>query len=280
MLERFDWGDWVKKHKPSVSCAEWVAKFEEDYWSRNKRTATKENSYRKYYGRFFPRLPQNKDLSIEVMLATAKLYPAQSHGRFQCCGALSVLAKFAKIDPEPVRRLSHGYKKQPQEAPPVDAEIERLILGCPDRQAQWIAGIAATFGLRNHEILSAHLERISEGLLIVDNDTKTGSRLVVAHPFNWVELFNLTERPKITLSTEGVNNRIGARVGACLKRNSLPRCYALRKAYGLRLRLSKQTPDIRARFMGHSVQIHEKHYMDVTAESHLLEIYGLFKGES
>ena len=143
---------------------------------------------------------------------------------------------------------------------PTDGEILGWIDATP-QPARWYLAMAATYGLRPHEI---------EGAVLIDRDycqvaerTKTGFRTVVPLPREWVERFNLHDRqhrtgPRISTRPDAVSKWLSK-----ISRGVPWRPYALRHAYAGRLwkqggsRLDLYTA---ARLMGHTPQQHARTY--------------------
>jgi integrase len=145
-------------------------------------------------------------------------------------------------------------------AVPSDEEIMAWLDATP-QPGRWYLAMAATYGLRPHEI---------EGAVLIDRDycqvaerTKTGFRTVVPLPREWVKRFQLHDRqhragPKISTRPDAVSKWLSK---VC---SGVPwRPYALRHAYAGRLwkqggsRLDLYTA---ARLMGHTPAQHSKCY--------------------
>jgi integrase len=138
---------------------------------------------------------------------------------------------------------------------PTDDQILAWLDAAPD-PARWYLAMAATYGLRPHEIESAQL--IDKDYCQVADATKTGFRTVVPLPREWVKRFKLRDRQQ----------RSSIDVAKWLVKTTralgLPwRPYSLRHAYAGRLwkqggsRLDIYTA---ARLMGHTPTQHAKTY--------------------
>ena len=150
---------------------------------------------------------------------------------------------------------------------PTDAEILEWLDAAPD-PARWYLAMAATYGLRPHEIEGATL--IDKDYCQVADTTKTGFRTVVPLPRDWVERFSLRtqqlrDRP-VDVAKWLVNTT---------RTMGLPwRPYALRHAYAGRLwkqggsRLDIYTA---ARLMGHTPTQHAKTYRAHIQPHHVAE---------
>jgi integrase len=139
---------------------------------------------------------------------------------------------------------------------PTDDQILAWLDAAPE-PARWYLAMAATYGLRPHEIEGATL--IDKDYCQVADATKTGFRTVVPLPREWVERFSL--------QTQRLRER-PADVAKWLSKTTRAlglswRPYALRHAYAGRLwkhggsRLDIYTA---SRLMGHTPQQHAKTY--------------------
>lgn len=276
MLGAFSWSNYSKdRGEAALTVADWVKKLEANYWARTPRSAKTENTWRKSYRQYYDHLPLESQLSEDLLTKALLKYPAASRSRQLCSVAFAMLASCAQIEAKQIKALGQGYKppKKTLEEMPTDEAIADLIDGCRDRATQWIAGMAAAFGLRNHEILGAEISRIREGIISVAEDAKTGAREVYAIPFEWVERWVLWDKPQISIKLDCGNNKIGSAISQRLKYYGLPRCYTLRDAYGIRVDLLNLGHAFGPRWMGHSVQIHHRHYLSAIQAYHDLIVY-------
>lgn len=139
---------------------------------------------------------------------------------------------------------------------PTDAQVLAWLDAAPE-PARWYLAMAATYGLRPHEIEGATL--IDRDYCQVADATKTGFRTVVPLPREWVERFELQRQRLRERPTD---------VAKWLSKTTRDlglswRPYALRHAYAGRLwkqggsRLDIYTA---ARLMGHTPTQHAKTY--------------------
>jgi integrase len=148
----------------------------------------------------------------------------------------------------------------------------------------WIFAVIATYGLRSHEVLAIDYKRSFKPPyfpLYIDEKitggTKTGSRIVLPLPLEWVELFDIanpktqyieeTERDfktKIRLFADSVGERIK-------NKGIIFRAYDMRHRYAIRGRELGFEIDILAKWMGHTVKKHTEIYQKyMTNDSHTL----------
>ena len=143
---------------------------------------------------------------------------------------------------------------------PSDDQILAWLDATP-QPARWYLAMAATYGLRPHEIERTTL--IDRDYCQVQEGTKTGFRTVVPLPREWVERFALHDRqhrigPRVSSRPDAVSKWLSK-----MSRSVPWRPYALRHAYAGRLwkqggsRLDIYTA---ARLMGHTPQQHARTY--------------------
>lgn len=151
---------------------------------------------------------------------------------------------------------------------PSDAEIVDSVLSMPVPY-RWYFGMMAAYGLRDHEVDVATLQR-NEDLGIwecrVPESTKTGFRLVPPMEEEWVDLFDLTNKTPRPTQDKDATRSDGCAVWMNAQRHRMGikwRPYALRHAYAGRLWRSG-VPDTftAARYMGHSEREHSKTYKE------------------
>ncbi len=151
----------------------------------------------------------------------------------------------------PIPTYSKGQIKEV----PDDEEIISTIQAL-DGELQWHLGMMAAYGLRNQETLECRFAGGDQ--LHVSDNTKTGFRVVIPCPADWVDLFNLRNERRRTKQglTQWMHNE-RKKAGISWKP------YALRHAFAGRLwRIGGSKLDIytAARLLGHSTKEHERTY--------------------
>lgn len=287
-LGRFSWEPYLGVQSAggeAETVADWLARFEADRWSRVAKTEGSLNTWLNSYWLYFQKLPSSKPLTVALLKEViCKSSQPQTRTRELFCMSYGALARFAKLDDAEIKKLAHGYKQQPMDPDslPSDEEIVELILGVTERW-QWCAGMMAAFGLRNHEVFRLDCDRIAEGVVKVSNRNKTqAGRLVYACPFEWVSLFNL-EQISLPYSREDIdsssNKILGGRLSSAFRGHGLPSPYRFRDAYAIRLSLADVPVEYASLWMGHSVSVHCKHYLDAIQERHHLEVFDKIRGK-
>ncbi len=127
----------------------------------------------------------------------------------------------------------------------------------------------AAYGLRNHEVF--HLDLSELPVLKVLNTTKTKEHLVFPLFGNWVEEWNLKKAIIPPINLDRPNKKIGQAVTQAFSRENtgfVP--YALRDAYAIRAAVLGIDSAIAAKWMGHSLAVHQKDYQKyLDKEAHL-----------
>lgn len=277
LRERFDWGDWLKvKATAPQTVHDWVFKLEADYWQRHEQTLNTQNTWRKSYQQYFGVLPIEVVLTEELLIKELTgRYRAGSRSRQLCAIAFGMLARFAGLEHGKIAELGKGYKPESKtlKGLPTDVQIEYAIDHCEVRSWQWAAGVQATFGLRNHEIFRLELSQISEGIITVLENSKTGARQVYACPFEWVGRWRLSEVCCPVVNLEAANNAIGSSVSQWYKRLGLHRPYQYRDAYAVRLKFKGIDSAFSSRWMGHSAAVHDQSYLPAIQEAHHQQMF-------
>lgn len=255
---QFDWTPYVAIAQNTATISTLLAEFEKDYFARRQRNPKSQTTWDKDYLAVLKRLPQNQELTSEIILqAIAKTEP-DSRQRKRFCMVLTAFAKFADLEID-VQRYAGSYN--PRRAKfrdlPTDEIIQAWFEKIPDPTWKWFYGMLATYGLRPHEAFYVDFELYP---IVTIRDGKTDGRRVWACYPEWCDHFNLKELtiPQVTAKN---NTEFGAKAGRYFKRIGLPfhlydlrHCWAIRTLeFGLEVCLSAQQ-------MGHSVQVHTDLY--------------------
>lgn len=148
----FTWDPYLQQQPDVVNTvAEWVTKFEQDYFSRRSRNPKSQSTWDSTYKRVFKTLNGAATLSADLLYAAIHTTPPDSHERRRYCMVLQALAKFADIplDVKPLRGAYSVRKLTPRDLPTNDS----ILLWYDHIKSpawQWVYGILATFGLRPH----------------------------------------------------------------------------------------------------------------------------------
>lgn len=208
---------------------------------------------------------------LEAIYTTVRSTTANSRSRQVCCTALSAFAKFLNLKLTiDLKTLwgNYGANHAQFRALPSDDEIVATWQQIPNPAWQFVYGIMATYGLRNHEVFFCDYSALMRGdrapSITVLPTTKTGSHEVWPFYPEWVEQFNLPNLQLPTIQTDlsqTTLQRVGQRVSVQFHRYDLPFApYNLRHAWAVRT-IHFGLPDtVAARMMGHSVAVHTRTY--------------------
>ena len=204
------------------------------------------------------KLPSSGGITASVIRTTIERMQAGSATRRDQGSILAQVAASVGWDPEPIRQAARGYSAaalQPRSIP-TDSQIEAVFRRLAQPHWQWAWAACAAFGLRPHEL--DHLRFTPENVAVVSDETKTCTRHVFACPSRWLSEFHLFELPRP--QRQGANSTSKAMADALHRANISLTVYSLRHAYALRLMDNGVPPELGARLMGHSLQVHESTY--------------------
>ena len=287
-LNQFEWRNWItssiqENNKTYEFLIKEISEFEKNFFKeyRNEhlnsaRKSTWNSSYKPYIKRMINIYKKNDNKDINhIFLSTLKSYQEGSRSRKQCGTSLNVFADFLKLSlPSEWKSLSRGYgiKKASFRDLPDDNLIEELWRNIPNKSWQYVFGLMATYGLRNHEVFFCDLSALKNNgdkILRVLPTTKTGEHQVWPFHPKWVDLFQLSSLgndpsllPKINrdLGHTTLQN-IGKRITDQFKRYCIKiKPYDLRHAWAVRTIFYDLPDTVAARMMGHSVSLHNQTY--------------------
>jgi len=280
----FDWRQYLVQSGPvlgSDELADKIAAFEQHYITEgqadpDKHPASVQATWHKAYAPYLRKLQALSDrrssLSLpEAIVATVKETQAHSRSRQVCCTALDAFAQFLGLElPVELKTLwgKYGSSRTQMRQLPTDEQIVEWFHRIPNPAWQFVYGVMATYGLRNHEVFFCDYSALSAGdaeaAIEVLDTTKTGAHDVWPFPPAWVEEFGLRDGCLPNLETnlqQTTLQRIGQQVTLQFQRYSIPFApYDLRHAWAVRTILLGVPDTVAARMMGHSVAIHNRTY--------------------
>jgi len=272
--QEFDWGLYgVKLAQPSETVGDWIRKFEE-----TKRPWICVTTWKTDYQRPFGNLPAGESLSREVLLdAIAKTTP-NTRQRRRFCLAFRQLAQFAEIDFY-VADLLGNYS--PARVQPRNLPTDEVISACFDQignsQWQWVYGVIAAYGLRDHEAFYLDLSKFPIAQVL---EGKTGYRQCWPLRPEWAEKWDLRniKRPPVTGECHA---DFGDRVCKFFSRSPANFCaYDLRHAWAIRAIHFGLDPSLAAKQMGHSLATHTQTYHLALNEREQQQAYDLLLARS
>lgn len=287
-LDQFEWKNWISSSTQEVNRTyelflERISEFEKQFFKEPRndhlnsaRKSTWNSSYKPYIKRLISIYKQtdNRDIN-HIFLSTLKSYEEGSRSRKQCGTSLNVFAEFLELTlPTEWKSLSRGYgmRKASFRNLPDDNLIEELWKNIPNREWQYVFGLMATYGLRNHEVFFCDLSALKNSgdkILRILPTTKTGEHQVWPFHPKWVDLFELSSLgtdpyllPKINRDLRKTTlQNVGKRITDQFNRYNLNiRPYDLRHAWAVRTIFYDLPDTVAARMMGHSVSLHTQTY--------------------
>jgi len=287
-LDQFEWRNWTTSsiqevNKTNDFLIQEISEFEKNFFKQSRddhlnsaRKSTWNSSYKPYIKRMISIYQKNKSKDINlIFLSTLKSYKEGSRSRKQCGTSLNVFAEFLEHNlPSEWKSLSRGYgiKKASFRNLPDDSLIEELWKNIPNKSWQYVFGLMATYGLRNHEVFFCDLSALKNSgdkILRILPTTKTGEHQVWPFHPKWVDLFELsslgndpTLLPKINRDLKNTTlQNIGKSITNQFNRYSINiRPYDLRHAWAVRTIFYDLPDTVAARMMGHSVSLHTQTY--------------------
>ncbi|MEH2189798.1 MAG: site-specific integrase [Nostoc sp.] len=263
----FDWNDYLKSELPNnrvKTIGEWIQEFEKDYFQRKQRNFKTESTWRVEYRTVFKMLPVHETLNTEALKQAILTTTPDTRTRKRFCLTLKLLAKFAGLDFNPDSYSgNYSYRSRQIRSLPTDKLIFECHSSLDNVKWQWVLGMLATYGLRNHEVFFLDLEQLRAGNKIITVLAgKTGYRKIWPFHPEWLELFGLpnVKIPDIDLNRS--NSEIGATVSQRFRRNDgLPfKVYDLRHAWAIRTLEYGLDVTLAAQQMGHSLSVHSNLY--------------------
>jgi integrase len=262
----FDWTPYLKVPVEDVgSIGYWLRRFEHEF----KEEVT-EVTWKTEYKQVLDRLDPHQPLTPEQLKLLILQTKPNTRTRKRYCTTLSKLAAFAglQVDFKPLQGKYSTRQVDPRSLP-TDEQIVACFHQIKHPAWQWIFGVIATYGLRNHEAFFLDTTDLEQGRYWVTvQQGKTGRRLVWACDPEWVEQFDL-RTPKLPDVTGKTHADYGERVSQFFRRSGLPAAYDLRHRWAVRTLEFRLPVELSAQQMGHSVKVHcETYHRWITADVH------------
>ncbi|MGL5075737.1 MAG: site-specific integrase [Waterburya sp.] len=264
----FDWALYIKSatvdnrspmaKERSLKVKDLVKDLEIEYFAKTVRNPTTEKTWNDEYARVFRNLEQEKILTEEMLREVICIAKPNTRTRRRYALACIKLADFAKLE-HSLKALTGNYS--PKQVNPRDLPDDRLIAQSrsliTDPRWQWVYGMMATYGLRNHEIFWLDLKdfpiaRVRQG--------KTNERIVYPLYLEWANEWELSETksPKHQGQT---NSILGGYITKAFVKYQVPfHPYDLRHAWAVRSLEFGMDISLAAAQMGHSVKVHSETY--------------------
>jgi integrase len=254
--------------RKSETIADWLKKFEE-----SKRDGVCATTWKTDYCRPFNQLPADESISAEVLLSAIAKTAPNTRQRRRFCLAFRQLAQFAGIDFD-VSDLLGSYS--PTKVQPRNLPSDEIIAACFDKiknpQWQWVYGVIAAYGLRDHEALFLDMSKFPIAQVL---EGKTGYRQCWPLRPEWAEMWDLAniKRPPVTGDCHA---DFGDRVCKFFARSPANFCaYDLRHAWAIRAMSFGLDVSLAAKQMGHSLATHTTTYHLALNEREQQQAYDL-----
>jgi integrase len=267
--KEFDWGLYCgSPKKESETIADWIRKFE-----AVKQPLVCGTTWKTDYQRPFGTLPAGEPIASELLLgAIAKTTP-NTRQRRRFCLAFRQLAQFAGFELE-VGNLLGNYspaRVQPRNLP-LDEVIASVFAKIENPQWQWVYGVIAAYGLRDHEAFYLDMSKFPIAQVL---EGKTGYRQCWPLRPEWAEMWHLgnIQRPPVSGDCHAA---FGDRVCKFFARSPATFCaYDLRHAWAIRAMSFGLDASLAAKQMGHSLATHTTTYHLALNEREQQQAYDL-----
>jgi hypothetical protein len=318
--ESFSWLDypqWMPKTirpvddvKPEdKTIAQWIGEYEADYWlSRDKKEYKDFKNWDKGYLRYFKRINDwSKFPTKEVFDDVCRNYP-KSVKRNECCTRIKYLAQFCGLTDYDSKGFRLAQSQIKIKAKPkrelTDLEVEAWYQkfpawtgngGNPSQWElwQWMYGMQATYGFRNHETLNIfNLDEEYRGedgnLYPAFTDSANNSRGIIytegkgvkraafaPRPLRWLKEFDLRRIPQDYYSFQQEISQLSKFESARRKDNKLQAynsflrehgftftAYNLRHHYNVKSHLAGIPASVIAKNLGHTLTMNTSVYLE------------------
>jgi integrase len=252
-----------------------LAAFQQHFFAQGE-TASSKTTWEKAYAPYVRKLEaiaqDHTQLNLaEAIYATVQSTAADSRSRQICCTALAALAEFLNLElPTDLKTLWGKYSPNHTQLRdlPSDRQIIEVFDQIPNPAWQFVYGMMATYGLRNHEVFFCDYSTLTQGdpggMIEVLATTKTGNHEVWPFFPEWIDRFHLRQGKLPAVNTDLTQTtlqRIGQLVTNQFRRYQIPFSpYDLRHAWAVRTIHFGLSDTVAARMMGHSVAIHTRTY--------------------
>lgn len=263
--KNFDWADYMDSAPNlALTIGQWIEDFEKDYFQRRAKNFKSQSTWKVEYVSVFKVLDSSCHLTSEILKTAILSTTPDTRTRKRFCLTLGALANFAGIDFD-ASPYSGSYSPKSRKAR--DLPTEKIIVEwyhkIKDSKWQWVYGILATYGLRNHEVFFLDLQELRDGNKILTVlQGKTGYRKIWPYHPEWFDQFGLQNVKIPDIDCDRPNSNIGGTVSQRFRRNEgipfkvydLRHCWAIRTLeYGIDISLAAQQ-------MGHSLAVHSNLY--------------------
>lgn len=251
--DKFTWSDWIDTPSRQVlTVSDWIERARENYLNDGGR----EETWKTEYDQAFKRLPQGEPLTLDLLLNSLFTTEPNTRTRRRYALAFAYLCDVAGIEND-FREKTGNYSPSsvsPRLVPQDDLIMRHYVNLNPYPHWQWVYGVMACYGLRNHEIMFCDFDNFP--LCYVFRGKSRKERYAYPLYPEWADDWRLWEmnRPDISGKSHG---DLGHRVSQAFRRYGVPFSpYTLRHARARRGVEFGEDPSFTALQMGHSLQVH------------------------
>lgn len=273
----FDWRKFSDHEEVNgKTLATWKEDYRKYWWrSRSEKDLSAANTWRIYEG-CLKRLPETGALTLNTLIdwVIQNSEPDSVMRRHYVITAKG-LAKLGSLPTEELRELSGNQSIRPinPRLLPTDEAIVELRNGITDPGWQFLVGLMACYGLRNHEVWFCDYAEFP--VVRVHERSKTGSRPVLPLYPEWAEAWSLDKPiyPQYVAVNEALSNRaLGEKITNWFKKHVDWGAYNLRHCYSRRCLQFGISPEVAAKLLGHSLNVHMIVYKAWVDESVFLKL--------
>jgi integrase len=259
------------------TCGEWVEALR---YRIVHLKGTKQDSWTGDYWKVLKRLPMSEPLTADMLESVVASTQPNTKTRKRACMAVGALAKLAEIDYDP---SPFAGKYGINAIHPRDLVGDELILQrwqqLKNPAWRWVFGMIAAYGLRPHEVFRLNFEALGNGdrVLQIEENSKTGARLVWSFHPEWFDQFHLSEVQLPGIDLTRSNERVGHSATEYFGRTARLNfgLYTMRHCWAVRALLYGLPDTLAAQQMGHSVDVHQRLYQRWVNRSHHQAVYDL-----
>ena len=277
LRHEFEWPE-TEQAPVELTVDYWVNKFKQQ-WTETQtgEAAAIDKRWREnYWYPCFKHLdPARKLTSAYLNRVAGGQWKPNSRAKQKGVQLLGRLADMAGVDFDADQHKSGYNPSKVKREIPADDQIESVIDKIKNRRWQWVAGMMATYGLRDHEVFVCEIEYRTIGdrlvlVALVPEETKTGARPALPLPESWVHRWRLDEMNKPNV-TAVINKDYGDRTSTQFQRMKMPFTpYALRHAWNIRAALVAGLPTaVAAQLSGHdpgtNLKVYQRHIGEARA---------------
>ena len=277
-LGEFSWNDYDKTDSVSGTSEYWINRFETDYFSKRDRNPKSETTW-KDYQKIFKKLPQDKLLTVDLLMGVILSTKPDTRTRQKACTYINALANFAGIEIN-TSDYAGNYSIESLELRniPTDKQIVEMRSRIFNPGWKYAFSLMAAYGLRNYELFYCDLNSLKKSpghLRIVESKrNKKRERFIWCLYPEWWEQWQLGNSDCFPQVSGRTNSDLGDRVNKAFRRYGIIKPYNLRHAWAIRS-IGFIPVELAAPMMDHTVDEHVRTYHRWIDRHHYDRMYQL-----